>query len=159
MTDRARLEGTRMPWVSLVLRLALAAVFLFAGVPKLTNFPASRRSVRAYKLFSYDVSNLIGTLLPMVEVALGVLLLVGLFTRFSALCAALLLVVFIAGIASAWARGLSIDCGCFSEGGAVSENATKYPLEIARDLVFLVMAGALSLRPRSRFSVDQALWG
>ena len=70
-----------------------------------------------------------------------------------------LLVIFIAGIASAWARGISIDCGCFSEGGAVAASQTKYPQEIGRDIVFLILAGLLAWRPRSRFSADGALWG
>lgn len=146
-------------WISLVLRLALAAVFLIAGLPKLGHLDASRRSVRAYELFSYDIANVIGTVLPLAEVALGLILLVGLFTRFAALAGALLLVVFIAGIASAWARGISIDCGCFSEGGAVAASQTAYPQEIARDVAFLAVALLLAWRPRSRLSADQALWG
>ena len=158
-TKPAAERAKRWPWIALVLRLVLAGVFLYAGLPKLTHLDASRRSVRAYDLFSYDVANVIGTILPLAEVALGVILLVGLFTRFAAIISALLLVIFIAGIASAWARGISIDCGCFSEGGAVAASQTKYPREIGRDIVFLILAGLLAWRPRSRFSADGALWG
>lgn len=150
---------SRWPWISLVLRLILAGVFLYAGAPKLGHLDASRRSVRAYEIFSYDVANIIGTVLPLAEVALGLVLLVGLFTRFAAITSLVLLVVFIAGIASAWARGISIDCGCFSEGGAVAASQTQYPQEIARDVVLVVLAGLLAWRPRSRLSADEALWG
>ena len=42
-----------------------------------------------------------------------------------------LLLVFVAGIVQAWARGLAIDCGCFGGGGAVDPDATAYGLELA----------------------------
>ena len=147
------------PWVSLILRLFLAAVFLTAGLPKLSNISASQRAVRVYEIFGYETSNLIGILLPIGEVILGVMLLIGLFTRTCAIVATVLLVVFMAGIASAWARGLNIDCGCFSTGGPTAANATKYPQELLRDALFLIAAGVLAWKPLSRFSADRALWG
>lgn len=158
-TRTAPKRDTMWSWISLVLRLVLAGVFLYAGVPKLGNLDSARRSVRAYELFSYDIANLIGTMQPILEVILGVLLLLGLFTRLCAIVSAVLLVVFIAGIASAWARGINIDCGCFSQGGTVAANQTKYPQDIARDVVFLLMAGIVIWRPRSKASLDHVLWG
>src|SRR5262245_17824051 len=105
------------PWVGTLARLGLAAVWLVAGATKVTDLAASGRAVNAYQLMSFDVARVIGAALPFVEIALGVLLLVGLATRLAAGVAAALLVVFIAGISSAWARGLQIDCGCFGSGG------------------------------------------
>jgi len=80
--------------------------------------------------------------------------------RLSAAIAALLLVIFIGGIISAWARGLQIDCGCFSKGGnlAAGHNAT-YGADLLRDAGFLVLAGILLWRPVTRFSVDSVLMG
>ena len=56
---------------------------------------------------------------------MGALLLAGLLTRGAAAVAGLLMLVFVAGIASAWARGLSIDCGCFGTGGPVAPGDTR----------------------------------
>ena len=65
------------------------------------------------------------------------------------------MVVFIAGISSAWARGLSIDCGCFSKGGALPVGADPdYTWDILRDVAFLSLAVFLILLPISRFSID-----
>jgi uncharacterized membrane protein YphA (DoxX/SURF4 family) len=88
----------------------------------------------------------------------GLLLLAGLAIRVSAAFSALLLAVFIAGIARAWARGLQIDCGCFGTGGqlAAGESPT-YGWEITRDIGFLILAGYLLVRPDSRFSADRRL--
>lgn len=158
MRATAASPSGRWPWISLVLRLFLAGVFLYSGVPKLGNLKLSQYATRAYELFPYQVADFIGVVQPIVEVAIGILLLIGLFVRWAAVVSALLLIVFIAGIASAWARGLAIDCGCFSKGGAIDESATKYPQEIARDIGFLIVAGLLVWRPTSRVSLDWALW-
>ena len=49
----------------------------------------------------------------------------------------------------AWARGLSIDCGCFGGGGAVDPEQTAYGRELLRDAGFLLLAGWLVVRPRT----------
>jgi len=148
------------PWISTVARLGLAAVFLTAGLLKVDDLAASGRAVNAYRLFSYDTAKVIGAVQPFLEIALGLLLLIGLAVRLSAAIAALLLVIFIAGIVSAWARGLQIDCGCFSKGGDLAAGRTaEYGREILRDVGFLVLAGILLVKPRTRFSLDGLLMG
>ncbi|MET8312076.1 MauE/DoxX family redox-associated membrane protein [Micromonospora sp. NPDC005173] len=148
------------PWLGIAARLGLAAVWLVAGASKVGDLAASGRAVNAYQVMPYDVATVIGAALPFVELALGVLLLLGLATRLSAVVSAVLLVVFIAGIASAWARGLAIDCGCFGSGGQLAEGqAPSYLPEILRDLGFLVLAGFLLIWPRTPVSVDGWLSG
>jgi uncharacterized membrane protein YphA (DoxX/SURF4 family) len=152
--------ATVMPWVSTAARLGLAAVWLVAGGMKVGDLGDSVRAVYAYQIFPYDVARVIGAALPFVEIALGLLLLLGLATRLIAGISAVVLVVFIAGITSAWVRGLSIDCGCFSKGGELGAGATPaYGWEIARDLGFIVLAGILLWWPRTRFSIDRILMG
>jgi uncharacterized membrane protein YphA (DoxX/SURF4 family) len=111
----------------------------------------------AYQLLPFDVAGAVGYGLPVLELAVGVLLILGLFTRVSAVIAGLLMVVFIIGIASAWARGLSIDCGCFGKGGTIAASQTQYPQEIARDVGLLACAVWLAVRPRSTLSLDGLL--
>ncbi|MGR6317665.1 MauE/DoxX family redox-associated membrane protein [Micromonospora soli] len=151
---------TLRPWLSVAARLGLAAVWLVAGGSKVGDLGASGRAVNAYQLMPYDVAAVIGAALPFVELALGVLLLLGLATRMAAGVSTALLVVFITGIASAWARGLAIDCGCFGSGGQLAAGqAPSYLPEILRDLGFLVLAGFLLSRPRTPFSLDGWLAG
>jgi uncharacterized membrane protein YphA (DoxX/SURF4 family) len=148
------------PWISTVARLGLAAVFLIAGGTKISDLAESGRAVYAYKLMSFDTAKAVGAAQPFLEIALGLLLLAGLAMRLSAGIAAVLLVVFIAGIISAWARGLQIDCGCFSKGGDLAAGQVPtYGWEILRDVGFLVLAGILLVKPRTRFSVDGLLMG
>jgi uncharacterized membrane protein YphA (DoxX/SURF4 family) len=115
--------------------------------------------VQAYQLLPFDVAAYIGYGLPIVEIIVGVLLVLGLFTRFSAVIGSLLMVAFIIGIASAWARGLSIDCGCFGNGGTIAAAQTQYPQEIARDAGLLLCGLWLVIRPRTMFGLERTLFG
>ncbi|GAA0987733.1 MULTISPECIES: MauE/DoxX family redox-associated membrane protein [Nocardiopsis] len=152
---RSRWEAVQ-PWLTLACRLGLAAVLVFAAVSK---FPPalSVQAVEAYDLFPVEVARLIGYTLPLFELALAALLLVGLATRYVGAVGALLMVVFIAGIVSAMARGLNIDCGCFGGGGQVAPGETTYGLSIARDIAFAAMGAFIAVWPRSPFALDRAI--
>jgi uncharacterized membrane protein YphA (DoxX/SURF4 family) len=160
MRQRSARFAAAWPWISTSARLGLAAVFLIAGGLKVTDLAASGRAVNAYQLMSYDAAKLVGAVQPFLEIALGLLLLIGLAVRLSAAIGTLVLVIFIAGIVSAWARGLQIDCGCFSKGGELTGGRTaEYGLEILRDVGFLALAGILLAKPRTKLSVDGLLLG
>jgi uncharacterized membrane protein YphA (DoxX/SURF4 family) len=157
--ERARMAAA-WPWISTVARLGLAAVWLVAGALKVGDLAASARAVNAYQLMPYDAAKVVGAVQPFLEIALGLLLLIGLAVRLSAGISAVLLLVFIAGIVSAWSRGLAIDCGCFSAGGALGAGESpQYAWEIARDVGFLLLAAILLWKPWTRFSVDGLLMG
>src|SRR5262245_23449536 len=93
-------------WVGTVARLILAAVWVAAGLAKIGDLAASGRAVAAYRLIPYDAAQAVGAALPFLELVLGLLLILGLGTRLAAAVSAGLLTAFIAGITSAWARGL-----------------------------------------------------
>lgn len=151
-------RGTVLAWISTVVRLGLAAVWLAAGVSKVSDLDASIRAVRAYDLLPEAVVPLVGAGLPVAEIALGLLLVLGLGVRASAVLSGLLLVAFVIGISAAWARGLQIDCGCFGGGGRLgAEQDPTYGLEVARDVGLIVLAGWLVWQPRTRLAVDNAL--
>lgn len=145
-------------WVGTAARLLLAVVWLAAGAAKVGDLAASGRAVHAYQLTPYEVSTAFGAALPFVELALGVLLLVGLGTRTVAAVSAGLLSVFVAGVASAWARGLNIDCGCFGGGGELAAGADPgYGLEIARSGTLAVISVGLVIWPLTKLSIDSWL--
>jgi len=146
------------PWLGIAARLGLATVWLVAGASKVGDLAGSGRAVNAYQVMPYDLATVIGAALPFVELTLGVLLLLGLATRLAAGVSATLLVVFVAGIVSAWARGLAIDCGCFGVGGELAAGQSpSYGPEVLRDLGFLVLAGVLLWWPRTPMSMDSYL--
>lgn len=144
-------------WVGLLARIVLGLVLIVAGGLKVTSPLAAARATQAYQILPFDVAGYIGMALPIVEIILGVLLLVGLFTRPAAIAGTLLMVLFVGAIASVWARGINIDCGCFGDGGAVAAGETRYGLDIARDLALALCGLWLSVRPRTPFSLDGRL--
>jgi uncharacterized membrane protein YphA (DoxX/SURF4 family) len=141
-----------------VARLVTGGVWLAAGLLKLPDPAASVRAVRAYDLLPESVVPTVGHLLPVLEVVVGVCLVLGLLTRAMAVVSALLFVAFIAGIASAWARGLQIECGCFGGGGYDAGASGDYPWEIARDVGLLLASAYLVWRPRTRWGLDALLF-
>jgi uncharacterized membrane protein YphA (DoxX/SURF4 family) len=159
-TGRALIRSPRRlaPFASLAARLVLAVVFAAAGWPKLMDPEGTVRSVRAFRLVPEAFVPAFGYGLPMLELALALLLLVGLLTRWSAAAVGVLLVMFMIGIGAAWARGLQIDCGCFgSTSGPVVDPTGGYALDLLRDAGLLLLAGFLVIRPRSPLSLDARL--
>ena len=146
-----------MGWIGLAARLVVGGVWIVAGLLKLPDLQSSVRAVRAYQLLPEAVVPAVGYALPIVEVAVGILLVVGLLVRASAVVSAVLFLAFVIGISSAWARGLQIDCGCFGGGGYDANATDKYPWEIARDLGLLFASLWLVWRPRSRWALDNRL--
>lgn len=143
-------------WIGLAARLVLGGVLLAAGLLKVGNLGESVLAVRAYRLLPYELTSIVGYALPLVEIFVGLLLITGLFTRAAGVVGALLMAAFIIGIGSAWARGLSLDCGCFGGGGEISpaEAAAAYPWEIARDIGLLALGAWLAVKPRTPYSLD-----
>jgi uncharacterized membrane protein YphA (DoxX/SURF4 family) len=143
----------------LLARLIVGVVLIWAGALKVTSPAVSARAVNAFQILPYDVARYVGYALPLVELLIGLMLVFGLFTRLAAVVGGLLMVAFIIGIASAWARGLSIDCGCFGGGGTIAAAQTQYPLDIMRDLGVAACAAWLVVRPRTAYSLDHRLFG
>ncbi|MDH6288958.1 MauE/DoxX family redox-associated membrane protein [Rhodococcus sp. NM-2] len=139
--------------VSLLARLSLAAVWLVSGALKVADPAQTIIAVRAYQLLPEDLVRPVANTLPFFEIALGLLLLIGLAVRATAAVSAVLLLGLIGVIVSVWARGLSIDCGCFGGGGAADVNGWDYTKEILRDVGFLALAVWLIVFPRSPFAL------
>ena len=81
---------------------------------------------------------------------------------FAAIIGTAVMIIFIAAIASVWARGILIDCGCFGGGGEVdpskaSEAHRAYLMEILRDLGLALTGAYLYFFPYGRLSIEKPL--
>src|SRR5512135_3107460 len=65
------------PWLSTAARLFLAGVFIWAGWPKLIDGEGTVRSVRAFQLVPEVMVRPFAYALPMVELVIAVLLIIG----------------------------------------------------------------------------------
>jgi hypothetical protein len=113
-------------------------------------------AVRAYQILPVTLANVLGYALPWVEMGAGLALVIGVAVKAAAILGGGLMLVFIIAIAQAWARGLSIDCGCFGGGGAVAPGHTAYLQEILRDTGLTALAVYLFRFPHGKFGLDKA---
>lgn len=153
---RSRAENI-YAWSGTVARLLVGGVLVAAGYLKWREPHVDQiRAVQAYRLISdLNVVDLVATTLPILEMLVGALLLIGLFVRPAAAISGLVMMVFIAGIASVWVRGLNIDCGCFGSGGITTAAGRdlRYGSEIARDAGLLLCCAWLTVNPKSRVAL------
>lgn len=92
-------------------RWLLAAVFLYAGVPKIANPWIFAKVIGAYGLVPEPLLLPAAVVLPLVEIVAAVLLVCG---RYEGLMlAAVMMLIFIAVLGYGIHLGLDIDCGCF----------------------------------------------
>jgi len=144
-----------LSWAGLVVRVAAAGVWLFAGaakIPQIGDFPAL---VERYGILPHVLAVPFAYLLPFLEIGVGLYLLLGLFVRGTALVGTLLFAAFLTAQAQAWARGIPLDCGCF--GAAV--RSTVGPLTLLRDFGLGIPTFAMVALPARRYSLDTRLFG
>jgi protein-disulfide isomerase/uncharacterized membrane protein YphA (DoxX/SURF4 family) len=150
-----RWPGFIRPWLGTVIRVALGAIWIVAGAEKVSDPAVFVRAVRAYEVVPEWLVKGIGYGLPFLEITVGVLLILGIGTRITAIAAGFLFVVFLIGIIQASARGLQIDCGCFGGGGSLAKGAdTTYTLDILRDIGLLILALYLIAWPITKYALD-----
>lgn len=156
MVDSPSRRQSVSRWVSTLARLVLGAALAVAGLLKVGDFPRQVLAVTAYEFpISDQVTQIIAYAQPIVEIVVGLLILAGIATRWTGLVGALAMATFIAAIISAWARGLNIDCGCFSPGGLLAPGqATAYARDLLRDAIFLICGLWLVIFPHSKLAVD-----
>lgn len=128
------------PVLSLMFRMFLGFVFLIAAVPKVADPAAFGKSIMNYDLLPMSMVNIAAIALAWMELVAGLALVAGVKVRSAALLTSAMLVIFIGGISWALANNLSIDCGCFSQGGGGQQVGLQ---KIAEDIGLLMMSATL----------------
>jgi uncharacterized membrane protein YphA (DoxX/SURF4 family) len=148
-------------YITLLGRLILGGVLLVAGGLKAFVPAEAASAVAAYKILPTQIAHIVGYALPWLEIAIGLLLILGISIRMASIVAAGIMVLFIGAIISVWARGMLIDCGCFGGGGAIDPSKAAqvhrtYALEIARDTGLALIALYLYFFPYGLLSVEKS---
>lgn len=134
--------------ILLVLRLALGCVFLYAAYAKLHYAGAWHLrdydflfafGINSYDMLSPDHALVLARVLPWLEVALGALLLSGLWLRWIASVTTGLLLVFMYALSRAAIKGLAINCGCFGN------QSTTPGKELMVDSILILAAIAVTV--------------
>lgn len=135
MRDRMR-RFWQTRWPARLARGVLAGVFLWAGLAKLTHREDFFNAVAHYKLLTPNQAYRLVQVLPQVEIAIALLILLPWrrLYRSGLLAYALLLLLFTGGLTSLWLRGEHVNCGCFGGSGDMHP-----ALPIARNLALFAL--------------------
>ena len=142
-----------------VFRILLGVIFIASAILKLPHQAEFVQIVSSYEILPYSLAEVYGLLLPWVELTVGCLLILGLFTRFTAAISLAMVASFIVANSFAMSNpGAGTDnlCGCF--GAAMPLNHAQ---SLGIDVVMMVMSLVLVLRPSYfmslKLSLDKAI--
>lgn len=139
--------------ISFIARFGMAWVWIEAGVHKLGKTLDMTQAIKGYGIFTPEWAGYLATVIGPLEVIGGVLLLLGLFLRRSSIVATIVLLLFMVGIAQAWARGLDIDCGCFGYDAQNPDRGMDYAKTLLRDAAYLFLTVWTIKRPFTKFAL------
>jgi len=125
--------------LTLLLRLLLGSVFLYAAVTKLAAPAKFAQEIANYRMLPGHLVPAAAAALPVSEAAIGLLLLAGVWVSDASLAGTLLLGLFTIAVGSSLARGIDLVCGCFGGQELVS------PATLVRDLALTAAAVLLCL--------------
>jgi len=123
----------------LALRAGLGALLVVAGALKLRDPGAFATEIANYQLLP-ALAPFLAAALPLTELLVGAALLLApvAWRRPAALAAAALCAMFFLAVATAYARGINIECGCFGTGGGPITALT-----VLRNVLLIGAAAAL----------------
>lgn len=141
-------------YLALVSRIIMSIVWIYAGWEKAHgNYLDLLSSIQSYDLFSDSVSVFIANVLPISEIILGIIILLGIFIKPIGKISLFLLILFIIGLTQALLRGLSIDCGCFGPNSVNSGSQLDMILAILRDIIFIVLTSIFIYAPSHKYAI------
>jgi uncharacterized membrane protein YphA (DoxX/SURF4 family) len=124
----------------IVLRVLMGVMFIYAAWTKLREpWAVFALAVDAYGMLPQWGVVAVARVLPWAELALGVVLLAGIFSRLSTLASSGILLFFFVLLTYSYVKGLKVDCGCFGFGEAIS------PRTLLRDGALLTASLAMTV--------------
>ena len=125
--------------IALLCRVILGIVLIYASIDKIIHPAEFAKAIGNYNVLPFGLENLLGIVLPVLELLVGTCLVLGIMINGSAIIAAGMMVVFIIALSQALFRGIDINCGCFKvtvENGGHQVGIRR----IIEDFIYLGMA-------------------
>ena len=141
--------------ISFLMRMTLAITFLTSALPKLRQPHAFASAVTAYRLLPKPWIRPVATILPWLELSLGLLLFLGWGTKFAAGISVGLLFLFLSAMGINLARGRK-DLGCGCSGNSKAKKVSGKT--ICRNLIFILTTLPLIFWGGGIFALDNQSW-
>jgi uncharacterized membrane protein YphA (DoxX/SURF4 family) len=136
-------------WLPFGARFFLGFIFFYASLDKILHPAAFAETVHNYQILPDVLINLTAVVLPWLEFLTGSLLILGLWMPGAVFTCNALLLIFFSTVLFNLARGLDIDCGCFTASSGLSSRGSML-WYLFRDGFFLLLGLYLfhiTLRP------------
>ncbi|MFL5732319.1 MAG: MauE/DoxX family redox-associated membrane protein [Chloroflexia bacterium] len=141
------------PYFLLFARLCLGGVFIMSSIGKLLDQPGTAANLSRYPFLSVPMRRLIARVFPYIELVVGVLLVLGLFTRLAAVVSVGLYLVFTGLIAYDLSKGQDTSCHCF---GKFSEEKLT-PMAVVRNVALIVLAVLVAVAFDGWLALDSSI--
>ncbi len=129
-------------------RLILGIIFIYASWGKIAHPGAFAEAIGNYHAVPFGLENMMALVMPWLELLAGICLIAGIMVDGAAIMCVVMNVIFIFAISQALARGISIECGCFS---VTEETGSKIGIDtILWDIVYLAMSLVILYRTERR---------
>lgn len=138
------------PYISLISRLILGTVFIVVGVTKIIDPKLFSNEIGNYEMLPDILINIPAIILPWLELVVGFMLVLGVKLKENAFIAGVLLILFTLAVSIAWARGLNINCGCFS---AIKEEKVGI-LKILQNSGMIVLSFLIFISKNNKFRLS-----
>ena len=125
--------------IALLCRVILGVILIYASIDKIVHPAEFAKAIGNYNVLPFGLENLLGIVLPILELLVGICLVLGIMLDGSAIIAAGMMTVFIIALSQAMIRGIDINCGCFKvtvENGGHQVGVRR----IIEDFLFLGMS-------------------
>ena len=143
-------------FLNLICRITFGIIFIYASLDKIAHPEQFARIVYNYHLLPGSLINLCALVLPFSEFIAGVMLITGYFYKGSRNYLVILMAIFIVAISINLARGISLECGCFT---VSSKAKTESYQLILRDIIYLIPGLILLFSRSRRWMLDNLIFG
>jgi len=125
-------------YLQITLRVIVGGIFIYSSIGKLFSPEEFAKIIYNYDFLPLFLVNIFAITFSYLQFVTGVLLIFGVFKKGNSAILITLLVVFLIALIQAYARGLDINCGCFSLDTDVSKNDILE--RIVEDVILLIPA-------------------
>ena len=143
-------------FLALPARFYLGWVFIIACLHKIAQPGSFAMDIATYDILPLGLINIMALSLPWIELAVGIMIVLGFKTRAAALVIAGMMVMFTVAILIALAKGLDMSCGCFASQAAQDDDPISY-LTVLRDSAWLLLALYVVFFDRNPLGLDRLL--
>lgn len=133
----------------LVARIIVGFVFVMVSIGKISDPAHFAKEINNYNILPYMSVNFLAIIMPWIELICGLLIMFGVKLKANSFIIGSMLVVFIAAVASAWARGLNIDCGCYSN---IAKQTVGLP-KILENTGLIILTVSIWMFPKKEFTL------